>query len=293
MELRHLHYFVVLAEELHFSAAAARLGIAAPTLSVQIRQLEQQLAATLLQRNNRQVRLTEAGALFLVEARKTLAQAQRALETGRRAGRGETGSVNIGYVSSALWSGVLATMVNDYNARYPGVSLFTREEVMTRLPQQVSEGAIDVAMVRGPMPLAENVDCLTLWRDRFIIALPARHPLAQRSKKITPQQLKAEKFIVPEQPAGAVEVARRGGFALDNPERPGSLLEVLTRVSLNQGVAVIPDVLQHHVLLPEVVYRTLAGAPIRSEITLLFRRWETSPVLRQFIALARMRSARQ
>ena len=107
MELRHLRYFVILAEELHFSRAAERLGISPPTLTIQIQEIERTLSAKLFARTKRSVALTSAGEIFLAEARNVLVQFARAENVGRRAGRGEIGRIEIGYVGGAAYSGVL------------------------------------------------------------------------------------------------------------------------------------------------------------------------------------------
>src|SRR5277367_642412 len=107
MELRHMRYFVAAAEALHFARAAERLGIAPPTLTIQIQEIERTLSATLLARTKRSVALTSAGEVFLAEANNVLAQFARAQSVGRRAGRGEIGRIEVGYVGSAAYSGVL------------------------------------------------------------------------------------------------------------------------------------------------------------------------------------------
>src|SRR5579864_638354 len=120
MELRHLRYFVVLAEELHFGRAAERLGIAQPALSQQIRRLEQELGVVLLERTRRRVRLTQPGAVFLESARATLAEASQAIRAVQQAARGETGNLAVGFVTSALY-GVFPDVVRVFRQRYPDV----------------------------------------------------------------------------------------------------------------------------------------------------------------------------
>lgn len=286
MELRHLRYFVAVAEELHFGAAAERLGIAPPTLSVQIKQLEEILGAALFFRSKRKVRLTQAGELFLQEAHGILASAERALQVARLAGRGEIGHIALGYVSSALWSGVLGQMITAFKQQIPQVSLTPREEPMAALPQRVADGLIDVAFARGPMRLPEGVRAIILHRDIFCLALPSAHPLAALEVAVDPKQLMQDTFIVPEQSSGTDEVARRGGFITRRRLSPGSLVEVLTRVAFNEGIAVIPDSLSQAITLPGVVFRLLSGPKITSQIILLARRWERTPAIVKFISFA-------
>lgn len=287
MELRHLHYFVVLAEKLHFSAAAEKLGIAAPTLSVQIKQLEESIGVELFTRTKRSVSLTQAGALFLVEANATLVQAERAREIGRLASRGEVGHLGLGYVSSALWSGILSKLLSQFRKQNLNVTITPREYPMNELPVMVSEGKLDIAFIRSPIRLPDDIKSLHIQQDIFCAALPAAHPLAGREQPVEPFELRNEKFILPEQPHGTVEVARRGGFKVKRSESPGSLVDVLSRVSFNEGVAVVPDVLSNTVFLPEVVYRPLAAPAIPSEINIIYRKWERSPTVLNFIDFTR------
>src|SRR6478672_9779054 len=132
MELRHLRYFVAVAEELHFGRASARVGIAQPPLSQQIKALETELGVRLLERTHRRVALTAAGSVFLEEARRTLAQAEHAAQAARRAGRGEVGRLAIGFVGSATYE-VLPLVLREFRRRFPGVELSLQE--MTTLEQ--------------------------------------------------------------------------------------------------------------------------------------------------------------
>src|ERR1700761_9290059 len=179
MELRHLRYFIAVAEQLHFGQAAEMLGIAAPTLTVQIQQIERTLDAQLFTRTKRSVALTQAGEAFLVEARAALEQFERAVNIGRRAGRGELGRVNLGFVGSAAFSGVLQQQVRAFREARPHVLIDTHEFPMDELPALLEDGRVDIAFVRMPVELSTSLRTHVLLRDRFCAALPAEHPLAQ------------------------------------------------------------------------------------------------------------------
>jgi DNA-binding transcriptional LysR family regulator len=278
-----MRYFVAVAEELHFARAAERLGIAASTLTVQIQEIERALDARLLQRTKRSVSLTAAGELFLDQARASLAQFERALGVGRRAGRGELGRVELGYVGSAAFAGILQQHMLRFRAAWPEVQLQTREVQMGRLPGLIADGQIDVGFLRLPMDLPDGLSTQLLQRDRFCLALPDDHGLAAAAAPIDPGELAQERFIVPEQALGTLEVGRRGGFAPQIGHRPGNLLAVLTEVSMRAGIAVVPEVVSATVLLPGVVFKPLAGDPITSELAAVFRRDERSPVVRNLI----------
>jgi len=282
MELRHLRYFVALAEELHFARAAERLNIAPPTLTVQIQEIERALSARLFARTRRSVALTPAGEVFLAEARAVLDRFARAESVGRRAGRGEIGRVEVGYVGSAAYAGVLQDQTRRFRAGFPEVHIQAREWPMEPLPGLVAEGEVDIGFVRLPMALPRGVKAHVLLRDYFCFALPAVHAAAGEGA-LLPERLAGEAFVAPEQAAGTYEVARRGGFTPRIVSAPGSLLAVLTQVSLGMGVSVVPSVVRQVVNLPNVVFTRLAGPTIPSEVAALFRAGEAAPMAQHFI----------
>src|SRR5438270_3418464 len=150
MELRHLRYFMAVAEELHFSRAAERLHISPPSLTQQIQSLEQELGARLFLRTKREVKLTDAGARFLEEARTTLRHAQRAQVVARRAARGEMGRVEIGFVSSAACAGLLTASVPAYRDAYPLVELSMRKMETAKQIEQLTGSRLDIGFLRPP-----------------------------------------------------------------------------------------------------------------------------------------------
>ncbi|KAA0073972.1 LysR substrate-binding domain-containing protein [Tardiphaga sp. P9-11] len=292
MELRHLRYFVVLAEELHFARAAERLNIAAPTLTVQIQEIERTLSARLFARTKRSVALTSAGELFLCEARKVLEQHAKAVSIGQRAGRGEVGRVEIGYVGSAAYAGVLQEQTWQFLAAWQGVDLNAREVPMETLPRLITDSQVDIGFVRLPMRIPKSLRLHVLMRDRFCLALPTGHRHASVADTLRLQQLESETFITPEQTAGTYELARRGGFAPRVVAAPGSLFSVLTQVSLRAGISVIPTVACDVLRLPGVTFREIPGEPIHSEVAALFRSDEASPAVKNFIEQIRGAPAR-
>ena len=283
MDLRHLRYFIAVAERLHFAQAAEALGIAPPTLTVQIQELERVLQAQLFRRTKRTVALTPAGEAFLAEARETIAQFERALNVGQRAGRGELGRIHIGYVGSAAFSGILQKQIRAFRKSRPNVLVHATEYPMGELPALLEEGRVDVAFVRMPVELPSSLRAHVLARDAFFVALPAEHPLAVATSPIKARALAGETFVTPEQDLGTQEIARRGRFSPRIVSAPGTLLAVLTQVSVGAGVAIVPNVLTRVVNLPNVVFKTLAGEPIISEVAALFRKYEHSPTTKRLI----------
>jgi DNA-binding transcriptional LysR family regulator len=283
MELRHLRYFIAVAEHLHFAQAAEALGIAPPTLTVQIQEMERTLQAQLFRRTKRSVALTPAGEAFLAEARETLAQFERALNVGQRAGRGELGRIQIGYVGSAAFSGLLQKQIRAFRKARPHVLVQAAEYPMPDLPLLLEEGRLDVAFVRMPVELPASLRAHVLARDAFCAALPAEHALATSATPVRARSLSGESFVVPEQGFGTREVGRRGRFTPRIVSAPGTLLAVLTQVSVGAGVAIVPNVLTRVVNLPNVVFKPLAGEPILSEVAAVFRKYEHSPATKKLI----------
>lgn len=285
MELRHFRYFAAVAESLHFARAAAQLGISPPALTKQIQEIERELDVRLFLRTKRSVALTSAGEIFLLEAQRTLAQAERAEEAARRAGRGEIGRIEIGYVASAAYSGLLQTEIARFRHAYPDVKLNLLETHMERLPQLVGSGALDLAFIRPPMTCPDGVMTVNLLSERWVLALAADTPLGQTpaTSAIRPLDLKGERFILPEQPAGAHEIGRRGRFVPNLGPSPGGLVAVITLVSLGEGVAVVPASVIDRICMPGVVYREISGKPMQTGIAVACRRHEKSPAVGAFI----------
>lgn len=150
IDLRRVRYFVALAEELHFGRAATRLGMSQPPLSQQLQALEQDLGARLLHRNKRQVSLTEAGQLFLPEARALLAQAERAASIAARAARGELGTLRVGFTESAVLTGALPNLLSRFRERHPAVAVQLIEETSQEQIQAMLDGRSDVGFMRLP-----------------------------------------------------------------------------------------------------------------------------------------------
>ena len=284
MDIRHLRSFITVAQNLHFSRSAEQLGVSAPTLTAQIQEVESLLEARLFNRTKRSVALTPAGEAFLAEARSTLEQFERAINVGQRAGRGQVGRVEIGYVGSAAFFGVLQDQVQRFRNRWPDVMVNTKELPTEQLTALLEDGRIDVAFVRMPVHLPGAICSHILARDRFCLALPADHILAKTDDGIRPSALASELFVLPEQASGLRELAKRGRFEPYIGSVPGSLVAVLTQVALGVGIAVIPSVLIQTIQLPNVVFREIAGPPIFSEVGALFRRHESLPIVCNLIS---------
>jgi DNA-binding transcriptional LysR family regulator len=177
VELRHVRYFIAVAEYLNFSKAAQQLHIAQPPLSRQIRQLEEDLGVTLFLRNKRSVALTKAGQIFLDEARKLIVQAGHAMEAARHAQKGECGVVRIG-IASGL-GGVVSRVVFEHRKRLPAVEIECKDVFSSFQNDALRKGEIDVGFLRPPLDQL-NLDCALLFEEEFVVVLAGTHRLAKR-----------------------------------------------------------------------------------------------------------------
>jgi DNA-binding transcriptional LysR family regulator len=288
LELRHLRCIASVAKHLHFSRAADELEIAAPSLTRQIQEAERLLGVRLFHRTKRSVALSAAGEAYLADITPALEHLARGAERAALAERGELGRVEIGYVASAAYGGVLRQAVGGFRAMHQGIEIVIREVPMDRVPAMLSDGQLDAAYVRPPMQFREGVQTTTVYRDTFVLALPEDSELAA-SAALSPAQLRDEWFVLPEQEAGTYEVARRGRFSPKLGPQPGTLAAVLACVSLGGYVAVVPHTLADCITLPGVVYRPISGKPIPSEIALAYRQFERAPAVRTFVDYVKSR----
>lgn len=290
MDLRQYRYFIAAAELLHFARAAEAMGISPPSMTKQIQEIERDLGVRLFKRTKRSVVLTPAGASFLEDARRVLEQVERAEDTARRAGRGDVGRINIGYIASTSFSGVLQHQVALYRAQHPHVDLKFFEVEMDKLPAMLDDNRLDIVFVRPPMTYPQGINAVTLLHDPFVVALPSHHRLA-KFRTVKPAQLAGEIFVLPEQVSGTMEIGRRGGFDPQLGVQPGRLTAVLTHVSLGSGIAVVPGTLRGSVSIEGVIYRDIAKPVIPSQIAVAFRRNESSPSVKALIAQLKRHAA--
>lgn len=286
IELRHLRYFVVTAQEMHFGRAAERLGIAQPGLSQQIRALEVLVGTQLFDRTRRAVQLTLAGEILLSEARKTIAQSEMALLAARQAGRGEVGRIAVGYVGSAAYTGILTRVINQFRDTYPDVELQISE--MEMLPQlnQISEGKLDIGFIRPPVGLPVGVTCVEVLQERLLLAIPATHPLASR-ERVPLAAFNSDIFITPRHPPKVsfhkytTQACQAAGFFPRLGPQGRDFVTITSMVSIGLGVALVPQSVKC-IQLPDVRFKQIVGKPIHAQLAVAFRRSEPSPAARAF-----------
>ena len=282
MDIRHFRYFLAVARQGNFTRAAEQLGIAPPTLTRQIQDMENELGTRLFIRQTREVSLTEAGAALVTEAEATVRQFEYAQQNAQRAGRGEIGHIELGYVASAVYLGLLQKQVQAFTRECPDVSLNVRECPMATLPARIADGRLDVGYIRSPMTLPDGVEAVRLDSEGFVLAV-AQGSWLLGLKAIGCEHLQNETFILPEQISGTLHIAAQGGYAPRLGPQPGGLVAVVALVSMGQGVAVVPASMVGHVQLPGVVYRSIQGSDASSWLSLIHRRFEKAPAVARYI----------
>lgn len=243
MELRHLRYFVAVAEELHFGRAAARLHISQPPLSQQIGNLEEELGLKLFSRRHRRVELTNAGRVFLIEAKQTLLQIEKAAAAAKRADRGEIGPLVVACSPIAVHT-VLPLVLKDFRAQLPEVEIGIRELMAQEIFESLRERSADVGLL---MPLFESqgLQRQIVLTVPMIAALPKAHPLAKR-RHIRLKQLAHERFVLFSRRWAcgfyehAIGLCRRGGFTPKVVHEAAQHPTLLALVAAGYGVSLIP-----------------------------------------------------
>jgi DNA-binding transcriptional LysR family regulator len=286
MELRHLRYFVTVAEELHFGRAAQKLHLSQPPLSMQIKALEGEIGTPLLMRTRRRVELTPAGALFLREAREILGRVEQATAAARRAARGEIGELAVGFVSIADYS-ILPRVLSRFRAQHPGVRLNLREATTDAQLRELAEQRIDIGFLLAPIQ-DENVDSRPLLSEPLVAALPQAHALARGRGPLPLARLADLPFILfPRHMApglydDVVGFCRRAGFIPRVEQEAVQMQTIISLVSAGLGVALIPASMRN-LGRSGVVYRSLREKSPRTEVLGAWRKGDTTPALMRFL----------
>jgi DNA-binding transcriptional LysR family regulator len=294
LELRYLWYFIAVAEELSFSRAAVRVGIAQPPLSQQIRRLEDIVGAQLFDRSGRRVRLTEAGNLLATEARRLLADAAHTTQLLRRAGRGEVGTLNIGYWASTMFSPLPAS-VRRFREQFPGVDVRLRELYPPHHIDAIRSGTIDVAILREPQPV-DGIAEMPVLVEPCVAVVPADHRLAHR-RAIAPALLRDEPFVlfprdaVPGLHAKLLGLCRGAGFEPRVVQEVDAWHTIVSLVEAGIGVSLIPASFEGR-RTGALAYVPLTGAQVRTTTSACWRAAGTSRAAESFLDVLKAEVAR-
>ncbi|MBB3299131.1 MULTISPECIES: LysR family transcriptional regulator [Rhizobium] len=289
MELRHLRYFLAVAEEGNFTRAAAKLGIGQPPLSQQIRDLEREVGAALFHRVPHGAELTAAGAAFLGEAKASLAAAEKAKLAAQSANRGETGRLSLGFTASSAFNPVVSATIRRFRARWPDVRLALTEMNTLALMQKLEGGELDAAFMRPSLDDPAGVRLRRLPDEPMVIALPASHPLARRSK-LPLAALADEPFILFPRLVGlslyddVVLACRKAGFELTVAQEAPQISSVVNLVAAELGVSIVPASISQ-IRLEGVAYRPIEGPPAVARLALAMLKTRRSPVTENLMSL--------
>jgi DNA-binding transcriptional LysR family regulator len=290
MELRHLRYFLAVAEELSFTRAAERVGIAQPPFSQQIRALEQEIGVRLVDRTPRRVVLTEAGSVFAERARFILSRIGEAVVVTQQVGRGMSGHVCVGFTESGCFHPAVTRTLLEFRQAYPALHVTLQENKSINLVAMIREGTVDAAFIRPPFEADEVVAYTPLLHEKMVVAVPRGHRLALR-KATTLAGLSEEVFVFyhrnvrPGLTDAVIAACERSGFRPRVSQETPQLTSTLNLVAAGLGVSIVPESLKH-LRTNDIVYLRLTGNAPQAALGLASRADGRSAAVDNFIAVA-------
>ena len=293
MELRHIRYFLAVAQENNFTRAAARMGIGQPPLSQQIRDLEKEIGTPLFYRVPHGAELTAAGQAFLAAVEPLPDQVAAACRAAQRAGRGETGMLRVGFTGSAAMNPLVPGAIRAFRRRYPEVELLLSEGNSTGLASAVDDGTIDLAFLRPGGISASRMHLIRFPDEPMIAALPLDHPAAGAdSGAIDLAALSDETFVLTPRAIGptlfdaAHEACLRAGFAPRLGQAVPQIASALSLVAAEEGVSIVPASMRQ-LQLQGLAYRDISGQPPLAQLALAMPSALRSAPAHNFLTLAR------
>jgi len=286
VELRHLRYFIAVADEGGFLRAAQRLHISQPPLSTQIKDLEVELEVRLFERSSKGVVLTAAGKAFYPEARAILARMQHARVAAQRADRGEHGTLDVGFISIADYN-ILPAALKHFRAAHPGIDVQLHELTSDAQMKELRLERLDLGIALGPVD-EDEITFLPLLREKLILAAPADHPRAKAGKPVLLRSMNAERFVmVPRLLAPGlhdltIAFCRTAGFAPQINQYAKQMQTVISLVASDFGFALVPESLQH-LQRTGVRYLPLREASPLIETGAVFRVRQQNPAIPMFV----------
>jgi len=294
--LRQLRYFAALAEELHFGRAASRLGISQPSLTRQIQSLEKVVGAPLVERTQRAVSLTPAGAAFAERARVTLQHHARSLETARNVAARRNESLSIGFECCAPYHD-FPDVVKQFIARYPRTHVSSFQMAGSEQPEALARKQIDAGFLHPPVPEDKFFAFEEVGEDRFIVAMPSSHRLASR-RRVRCSDLADEKFVLypralaPGCYDAVQEICRAAGFTPDIAHESNEISVSLSLIPVASVITLYPACVRTR-RAPGVVFRNLEGSVTTVTCGFLRRSGDTSPAVERFLKMWRAVKAKR
>ena len=290
MELRHLRYFLALAEELSFTRAAERVGIAQPPFSQQIQALEHEIGVRLVDRTPRRVVLTEAGAVLAERVRSILSHIADAVTATQQVGRGMSGHVCVGFTESGCFHPAVTQTLLEFREAYPNLHVTLKESNSTNLVAMIREGTVDAAFIRPPFEGDDGVAHTPLLQEKMVAAVPKGHRLASR-KATTLADLSDEVFVFyhrrvrPGLTDVVIAACERSGFHPRLGQEAPQLTSTLNLVAAGLGVSIVPESLRH-LRTNDIAYLRLTGEAPQAALGLASRVGERSAAVGNFMAVA-------
>jgi DNA-binding transcriptional LysR family regulator len=291
MELRHLRYFLAVAQEGNVTRAAEKLGIGQPPLSQQILALEKELGVPLFRRTGHGVTLTEAGTALLADTKRLLDDAQHAVQNAQRAGRGETGHLSLGFTASSAFNPAVPALIRDFRNAYPGVGLTLMEGNTTQLLVHLEERRLDLAFLRPGLHSFTGIALYQIVNEPMKVVLPAKHPLA-RHRKLALSQLAEESFVLMPREASPtlhseiLSACHEAGFEPRLGQPAPQLSSVVSLVSAEFGISIVPASVSQ-IRAEGVVYIDIAGTSVRTRLALASRENDGSAKTANFLNVVR------
>lgn len=290
MEHRHLRYFVAVAEELHFTRAAARLNIAQPHLSQEIRKLEEEIGVTLFARSKRHVELTPAGRVFLDRVNVVLDAKDDAVRAAQRASRGETGTLSVAFVTSASFD-LLPKALARFRRSHPDVEVLVEDHFSDPAVEAVQAGRLDACIAHPPRTLDPSIEVEDLYYEDLVALLPADHALANQPS-VSLKRLMSETWLIGrrENVSRTYDEVKAACDAIGMmPEGRRVAVRLATLVCLvagGFGITVLPESAAR-LGVGGVVFVPLEGRPIQVPLSVVTRRGHRPPALGPFVDVVR------
>jgi len=290
MELRHLRYFLAVAEEGNVTRAAERLHISQPPLSQQLKDLERTLGVTLFHRSPQGVTLTAAGDAFLIEARRILQATQQARDVAVRAAQGQTGTLRVGFTSSAAFNPVVVGTLREFRRQWPDVQVLLEETNTTRLTEGLLHRKLDAAFLRPTSSVLPELQVLRFKDERMKVVLPASHPLAHL-QRIELKRLAPDPFVLFPRQVGLslhdaiIGACQAAGFEPRIDQETPQLSSVINLVAAELGVSIVPASLAQ-IQLKGVIYLDITGQAPVATLGLAVHRLHTAPTVANLLRVS-------